>query len=152
MKLNLKDNTLGFIHLTGWYFKRLAMGDSKARAVYEKAKADACDAHDTAKAVSLMTKTMAKTVAKAVYEKAKAVAQFVAMQPQVRYYNNGYNNGYRQGYNNNYGYNNGNNSSFLYGQNNNWNNNKFNRYVTPSGYRPFDNPYFRMATQGIGGW
>jgi hypothetical protein len=42
----------------------------------------------------------------------------------------------------------------LYGQNNNWNNNGFNRYVTPSGYRPFDNPYFRMATQGIGigGW
>jgi len=81
-----------------------------------------------------------------------AEAQFVVVQPQVRYYNNGYNNGYRQGYNNNYGYNNGNNNSFLYGQNNNWNNNKFNRYVTPSGYRPFDNPYFRMATQGIGGW
>jgi hypothetical protein len=41
---------------------------------------------------------------------------------------------------------------YLYGQNNNWNNNGFNRYVTPSGYRPYDNPYFRMATQGIGGW
>jgi hypothetical protein len=81
-----------------------------------------------------------------------ADAQFVVVQPQVRYYNNGYNNGYRQGYNNNYVYNNGNNNSFLYGQNNSWNNNRFNRYVTPSGYRPFDNPYFRMATQGIGGW
>jgi hypothetical protein len=40
----------------------------------------------------------------------------------------------------------------LYGQNNNWYNNGFNRYVTPSGYRPYDNPYFRMATQGIGGY
>jgi len=86
-----------------------------------------------------------------------ADAQYT-VQPQ-RYNNNGYrqgyNNGYRQGYNNNnYGYNNGYNNSFLYGQNNNWNNNGFNRYVTPSGYRPFDNPYFRMATQGIGigGW
>ena len=92
-----------------------------------------------------------------------ADAQYT-VQPQ-RYYNNGYRQGYNNnnygynnnnyGYNNNnYGYNNGYNNSFLYGQNNNWNNNGFNRYVTPSGYRPFDNPYFRMATQGIGigGW
>jgi len=82
-----------------------------------------------------------------------ADAQFFVMQPQVRYYNNGYN--YNYGYNyrfNNYGYNNGYNNLYLYGQNNNWYNNGFNRYVTPSGYRPFDNPYFRMATQGIGGY
>lgn len=87
-----------------------------------------------------------------------ADAQFVVVRPQIIYYNNGgygYNNyGYNNGgygYNN-YGYNNGYNNSFLYGQNNNWNNNGFNRYVTPSGYRPFNNPYFRMATQGIGGY
>ena len=87
-----------------------------------------------------------------------ADAQFF-VQPQ-RYYNNGYNynygynyrfNNYGNGYNN-YGYNNGYNNGYLYGQNNNWYNNGFNRYVTPSGYRPFDNPYFRMATQGIGGY
>jgi hypothetical protein len=81
-----------------------------------------------------------------------AEAQFIVVYPQVRYYNNyGYNNynynnyGYRNyGYNNyNYGYNN-----YNYGYNNNWN-----RYVTPSGYMPFNNPYFQMATQGIGrGW
>ena len=38
--------TLGFIHLTGWYFKRLAMGDSlaaydKVRVVYLNARAKA---------------------------------------------------------------------------------------------------------------
>jgi hypothetical protein len=86
-----------------------------------------------------------------------ADAQFVVHQQ--RYYNNGYRNNYNNNnynysysYNNGYGYNNGYNNSFLYGQNNNWNNNGFNRYVTPSGYRPFNNPYFRMATQGIGGY
>ena len=91
-----------------------------------------------------------------------ADAQFFVVQPQVRYYNNGYN--YNYGYNyrlnnygfnngyNNYGYNNGYNYGYLYGQNNNWYNNGFNRYVTPSGYMPFNNPYFRMATQGIGGY
>ena len=83
-----------------------------------------------------------------------ADAQYI-VQPQ-RYYNNGYRqgyvNGYTQSYNNNYRYNNNN------GYNNGYNNyggygyNGFDRYVTPSGYRPFDNPYFRMATQGIGGW
>jgi hypothetical protein len=90
-----------------------------------------------------------------------ADAQFVVVRPQVIYYNNGYgynnyrfnNNGYNNyrfnnnGYNNNgynnYGYNNG----FNYGYNNG-----FNRYITPSGYMPFNNPYFRMATQGIGGY
>lgn len=85
-----------------------------------------------------------------------ADAQFFVVQPQVRYYNNGYN--YNYGYNyryNNYGYNNYgfNNYGFNnYGYNNYGYNNGFNRYVTPSGYRPFDNPYFRMATQGIGGY
>jgi hypothetical protein len=91
-----------------------------------------------------------------------ADAQFFVMQPQVRYYNNGYNYnygynyrfnnyGYNNGYNN-YGYNNGYNNLYLYGQNNNWYNNGYNNYVTPSGYMPFNNPYFRMATQGIGGY
>jgi len=99
------------------------------------------------------------------------ISSYADAQPQ-RHYNNGhrhnynnygynnygYNNyGYNNyGYNNygynNYGYNNGYNNGYLYGQNNNWYNNGFNRYVTPSGYRPFDNPYFRMATQGIGGY
>lgn len=79
-----------------------------------------------------------------------AEAQFIVVYPQVRYYNNyGYNyNNYN--YNNygyrNYGYNNYNYNN--YGYNNNWN-----RYVTPNGYMPFNNPYFQMATQGIGrGW
>jgi len=76
-----------------------------------------------------------------------ADAQFVVVRPQVIYYNNGY------GYNN-YGYNNGyNNYRFNnYGFNNYGYNNGFNRYITPSGYMPFNNPYFRMATQGIGGY
>ena len=71
-----------------------------------------------------------------------AEAQFIVVYPQVRYYNNyGYNyNGYRNYGYNNYGYNN-----YNYGYNNNWN-----RYVTPNGYMPFNNPYFQMATQGIG--
>lgn len=30
--------------------------------------------------------------------------------------------------------------------------NNFNNIITPSGYRPYSNPYFQMATQGIGGW
>jgi len=30
--------------------------------------------------------------------------------------------------------------------------NQWNNMVTPSGYRPFSNPYFEMATQGIGGY
>lgn len=78
-------------------------------------------------------------------------AQFIVVYPQVRYYNNyGYNyNNYN--YNNygyrNYGYNNYNYNNYGY------NNNNWNRYVTPSGYMPFNNPYFQMATQGIGrGW
>lgn len=80
-----------------------------------------------------------------------AEAQFIVVYPQVRYYNNyGYNyNNYN--YNNygyrNYGYNNYNYNNYGY------NNNNWNRYVTPSGYMPFNNPYFQMATQGIGrGW
>lgn len=76
-----------------------------------------------------------------------AEAQFFVVQPQVRYYNNGYNYGYNYRFNNNgfnYGYN--------YGYNNYGYNNGFNRYITPSGYMPFNNPYFRMATQGIGGY
>ena len=82
-----------------------------------------------------------------------AEAQFIVVYPQVRYYNNyGYNyNNYN--YNNygyrNYGYNNNNYNYNNYG----YNNNNWNRYVTPSGYMPFNNPYFQMATQGIGrGW
>jgi hypothetical protein len=90
-----------------------------------------------------------------------ADAQFVVVRPQVIYYNNGYgynNYGYNNGYNNyrfnnngynNYGFNNYgyNNYGYNYGYNNG-----FNRYITPSGYMPFNNPYFRMATQGIGGY
>ena len=30
--------------------------------------------------------------------------------------------------------------------------NQWNSIVTPSGYRPYSNPYFQMAIQGIGGW
>lgn len=30
--------------------------------------------------------------------------------------------------------------------------NQWNSIVTPNGYRPYHNPYFQMATQGIGGW
>ena len=30
--------------------------------------------------------------------------------------------------------------------------NNFNNIVTPNGYRPYSNPYFQMATQGISGW
>jgi hypothetical protein len=30
--------------------------------------------------------------------------------------------------------------------------NQWNSMVTPSGYRPYANPYFQMATQGIGGY
>lgn len=30
--------------------------------------------------------------------------------------------------------------------------NQWNNIVTPSGYRPYSNPYFQMATQGIFGW
>lgn len=75
-------------------------------------------------------------------------AQFIVVYPQVRYYNNyGYSNYNNYNYNGyrNYGYSN-------YGYNN-YNNNNWNRYVTPNGYRPFYNPYFQMATQGIGrGW
>ena len=78
------------------------------------------------------------------------ISSYADAQPQ-RHYNNGHRHNYNYGYNN-YGYNNGYNNGYLYGQNNNWYNNGFNRYVTPSGYRPFDNPYFRMATQGIGGY
>ena len=85
-----------------------------------------------------------------------ADAQFFVVQPQVRYYNNGYNYnyGYNYGYNyrlNNYGFNNyGFNN---YGFNNyGYNNYGYNNYITPSGYMPFNNPYFRMATQGIGGY
>jgi len=72
-------------------------------------------------------------------------AQFIVVYPQVRYYNNyGYSNYNNYNYNGyrNYGYSN-------YGYNN-YNNNNWNRYVTPNGYRPFNNPYFQMATQGIG--
>ena len=41
MKLNLKGNTLGFICLTRWYFKGLAMDDAGAvrDMAYAKAKA-----------------------------------------------------------------------------------------------------------------
>jgi len=68
-------------------------------------------------------------------------AQFIVVYPQVRHYNNYNYNNYRYNYNNyNYGYRYNN-----YNYNNNWN-----RYVTPSGYMPFNNPYFQMATQGIG--
>ena len=73
-------------------------------------------------------------------------AQFIVVYPQVRHYNN-YNYGYNHNYNyNNYGY----NYNYGYNPNYGYNNNNWNRYVTPSGYRPFVNPYFQMATQGIG--
>lgn len=83
-------------------------------------------------------------------------AQFIVVYPQVRYYNNygysnynTYNNYNYNGYNN-YGYSNYGYSNYGYS---NYNNNNWNRYVTPNGYRPFNNPYFQMATQGIGrGW
>lgn len=78
-----------------------------------------------------------------------AEAQFIVVYPQVRYYNNyGYNyNNY-----NNYGYRNYGHNNYNY-NNYGYNNNNWNRYVTPSGYMPFNNLYFQMATQGIGrGW
>ena len=80
-----------------------------------------------------------------------AEAQFIVVYPQVRYYNNyGYNyNNYNY---NNYGYRNYGYNKYNY-NNYGYNNNNWNRYVTPSGYMPFNNPYFQMATQGIGrGW